>query len=288
MSGAVWPGGAPFAVCPTHDVDRIHKFPYHYLYYGVTGGVRSLWRQIVTLGDHLVGRDSYWNFELIMELETRLGVRSTFLFLNESARGSGPEYWGRYDVTSSETRRIVQDLDSGGWEIGLHGSYHSYRDLSLLAREKAVLEGVLGKAVVSTRQHYLNLKPGQTWKLQRAVGLRVDSTVGYSDRIWDAADGVWPYYPDDSGVLELPITVMDTAGLEKSRVRASVDRLIEQMSAAGGLIVLDWHQRSFNPREYPERVTIYATILERAKSRGAWIAPMREIAGYWNLRSGRS
>lgn len=284
VKDTAWPNGAPFAVCPTHDVDRIHKYAYHYLYYGLTEGMRGLRKQLATLKARLAGREPFWNFERIMELEDRLGVRSTFLFLNESAQGFGPKFWGRYDINTPQVKHIIRELDNGGWEIGLHGSYYSYTDRSLLAKEKAILEYTIGKAVRSTRQHYLNLIPRRTWQLQRAVGLEVDSTVGYSDRPWNDADGMLPYYPDNSGILELPITVMDTVDLDNALVRTSVEKLIGRISAAGGLVVLDWHQSAFNPAEYPDRVQVYTSILHNAKAQGAWIATMGEIADHWNSR----
>lgn len=286
MKQSVWPAAAPYAVCPTHDVDRIHKYAYHYLVYS-TRGINAAARQLRTIRERFTGKDPFWNFEKLMEFEARLGIRSTFLFLNESATGFDPKYWGRYAITDARVRRIIKNLDSGGWEVGLHGSYFSFNDLALLKKEKETLEDLLGKPVVSTRQHYLNLAAGQTWELQQALGLKVDSTVGYSRRIWDAEDGVLPYYPKGSTLLELPITVMDTVGLGNAAVFAAAMKAIEKIKTAGGLVVLDWHQCAFNEHENPERVDAYTAVLQNAKQEGAWIATMAEIAEHWRTRGDR-
>ncbi len=109
--GSVWPEGAPYALCLTHDVDRVQKRIYHYLYYGAARGIRGLSTQLYSLRRRIAGDEPYWNFERIMELEDGLGVRSTFLFLNESARGFSPKYWGRYQIERPEVKHIIRTLD---------------------------------------------------------------------------------------------------------------------------------------------------------------------------------
>lgn len=276
-----WPGGEPFALCLTHDVDRIHKYAYHYFFYCLSWGMRGLARQFRTLRERWKGREPYWNFERIISLEERLGVRSTFLFLNESARGLRPIYWGRYPIQHTEIKRIIRDLDAGGWEIGLHGSLNSSSNIDLLSNEKRILEDIVGKKVRSTRQHCLKILTGKTFELQEKIGLEVDSTIGYSNRLWNPEDGVFPYFPQGSGVLELPISVMDTVELEKAETRTEIWSLFDSICNAGGLMVLDWHQCKFNPEENPHHVELYESLLQEALSRGAWVATMGEVANHW-------
>ena len=278
---ATWPARAPYALCLTHDVDRVRKQWYHYAYYGLRGGLKGLRVQAPMFVEWLGGRRHYWNFGYIMKLEEGYGVRSTFLFLNESATGFSPKFWGRYDIGAPELRAVIRELDAGGWEIGLHGSYYSFNDQALLQREKQTLEGILGKRLRSTRQHFLNLEEPTTWLLQRAIGLEVDSTVGYARRLWDDWSRILPYYEPASGILELPITLMDTVGLERPRVRTAARRSVEKVASLGGLIVLDWHDRTFTPGEWPEALDFYCETIEQAKADGAWIATMEEVADHW-------
>lgn len=270
-----WPNGASFALCLTHDVDRVAKSWFHYLYYAWRDGVRG---ELRSLTSRLKGRDPFWNFEFLMDFERHLGVRSTVLFLFETARGVGAKYWGRYDPRAPCVARIMRELDAGGWEVGLHGSYFSYRDGALLADEKACLEDILGKPVTATRQHYLNLDGAATFELQASLGLTVDSSVGYADRVWDSTP--LPYRLANDRLWELPITVMDTIGLDQPQVHAQIYAAVRRIANAGGVVVLDWHQCAFNPREQAVRVALYGELIRAAQARGAWIATMGEIARY--------
>jgi peptidoglycan/xylan/chitin deacetylase (PgdA/CDA1 family) len=265
----------------THDVDRVRKYVYHYIWHGLRGSGPAMRRQAAMLVDRLRGQRHYWNFERIMALEAGYGVRSTFLFLNERARGFSPKFWGRYDITAPALRSVIQELDGSGWEIGLHGSYYSFDDPTLLDREKRTLEDIVGRAVRSTRQHFLNLAPPRTWLLQRAIGLEVDSTIGYARRPWDDWTRILPYYEPASGMLELPITLMDTIGLERPETRGGCYAALDAVRSRGGLVVLDWHQRTFTPDDWPRAVAFYRETIERALADGAWIATMGQVADHW-------
>jgi peptidoglycan/xylan/chitin deacetylase (PgdA/CDA1 family) len=279
--GAAWPDGAPYALCLTHDVDRVRKYMYHYFWHGLRGGGSGLRRQAAMLVDRLKGQRHYWNFERIMALEADYGVRSTFLFLNEKARGLSPKFWGRYDIKAPELRSVMRELVRGGWEVGLHGSYYSFDDPELLRHEKMTLEDIMGEAVRSTRQHFLNLAAPRTWLIQRSLGLDVDSTVGYARRPWDDWSRVVPYYEPASGILELPITLMDTIGLARPENRFACHAALEQVKSRGGLIVLDWHQRTFTPNDWPDAVSFYRETIEQSLADGAWVATMAAVADHW-------
>jgi len=281
MNAPHWPGGAPFALCLSHDVDRVAKSWFHYLYYAWRDGVRGELRSLVS---RLKGREPFWNFEFLMDFERELGVRSTVLFLHETARGVGARYWGRYDPRHPRVARVIRELDAGGWEVGLHGSYFSYRDATLLANEKKRLEDILGKPLTSTRQHYLNLDGEATFAHQAALGLTVDSSVGHADRVWDSTP--LPYRVAQGRLWELPITVMDTIGLDQPWVRAQIHSAIARVADAGGVVVLDWHQCAFNPREQPVRVSLYGELIRDAQARGAWVATMGEIARHLSSQAG--
>ncbi|MFC3960239.1 polysaccharide deacetylase family protein [Halovivax cerinus] len=248
------PDGASFALCLTHDVDRPYK------------GLRSLFyaaqeRPAYHLRTALSDENPYWQFEEIRDLEDDLDVRSAFYVLNEQHLLAerpvrdwlSPTNWvqhlGRYDVRSPDVRDAIADLAAGGWEVGLHGSFHSADDRDRLAEEKAALEDVLAEAsggkrpnpgnrpggeerpttgnrsngeerpndegaaptsVSGGRQHYLRCTIPETWRHHRAIGLDYDASLGSGTHV-GFHSGYRPIRPFGDDFRVFPLTAMEQA-----------------------------------------------------------------------------
>lgn len=293
---ARWPDHRPFVLALSHDVDRVRK-RLQFLYYLIQAAARrqpeQVRRHLQSLRANLRGDDAYWNFERIQRLEDELGVRSTFFFLHEQGipRLSNPQSWvlfsGRYSLEESRIQQVIRRLDAGGWEIGLHGSYESYRSEPLLRAEKERLEAVVGKPVHGIRQHYLNLEIPETWQIQARVGLLYDSTLGFKDRIgfrWDMCLPFFPRTPLDCSpirILQIPMGLMDAALLRMESPWQAVLSLIEEVEEEQGVLTINWHQRVFNPWEHQAYVDMYIDIIAECTKRGAWMVPLRCVANWW-------
>ncbi|MFW5974386.1 MAG: polysaccharide deacetylase family protein [Natrialbaceae archaeon] len=279
------PGDAPFALCLTHDVDRPYK------------GIRSLYyaareRSTYHLETALSRSNPYWQFESIAALEADLGVRSAFYFLNEQHLLAdrpvrdwfSPTNWvqhlGRYDVTAPDVAGAIRRLADGGWEVGLHGSYHSPDDRERLAAEKATLEDVLGEPIAGGRQHYLRLSVPETWRHHRAIGLRYDASLGSSTEC-GFQYGYRPLRPFGDDFLVFPLTVMEQAlpdpGTDPRAARDVCEELLQEAAANDAVMTALWHPRLFNEREFPGYRGCYRWLIERAQDLGAWIGPPRAL-----------
>ena len=156
-----------FGLCLTHDVDRPYK-----TFHSVVYALRD--RDPEHLRSLLPGTNTFWTFERLMTLESELGVRSAFYFLNEDRlfRDRPPREWltkdgwrlfgGRYDLDDQRIVDLIAELDAGGWEVGLHGSYESPTDRQRLAAEKRTIERLVGHPIQGGRQHYLNRSVPET------------------------------------------------------------------------------------------------------------------------------
>ncbi len=269
----VWKNSAPYAVCLTHDVDRIKKQWYHYLVYCNRGiGV-----QAKSLMQKIKGDEPYNNFRKIAELEMSYGARSTFLFLNESYKEFSTNFIGRYKITDPVVVGNIKWLDESGFEIGLHGSYYSYNNEELLKKEKLVLEQIVGHEVVSTRQHFLN-RDETTLQIQKKIGIKYDSTIGNKKTTGEQLP-IFPYYTSE-GILEMPITVMDSVSIKNEDEMEIVVKACESVMKRGGLVMLNFHQRQLRELEYPYIYKTYKSLLDMARSDKAWVATMGEIGKY--------
>ncbi len=279
---ALIPDDHSFALCLTHDVDRPYK-TYQSLYYAVTERDPSHLRSL------LPGRNPYWSFEKIMQLEDELGVRSSFNFLDEQYLFTDrpietwldPESWmlytGRYSMTDQQIIELIHELDGGGWEIGLHGSYDSYRDRERLRDEKRRLESILGRSVPGIRQHHLNLEIPETWKHHREIGLSYDTSLGSASE-YGFEHGYGIERPFDDSFVVFPLTLMELAlpVPDFERSKAACEALLTEAKENAAVMTVLWHPRFFCS-DTPEYEPLYRRLIERALEMNAWVGPPGEL-----------
>jgi hypothetical protein len=272
---------AEFALCLTHDVDRPYK-TYQSIYYALKE------RDPSHLSALRTGVNPYWQFESLMGMEEELGVRSAFYFLNErglterpAREWLQPRYWlehlGRYDIETPRMANIINALDAGGWEVGLHGSYDSADDRKRLQYEKAKIEGVLGHELRGGRQHFLNRAP-ETWDHHRAIGLSYDSSLG-SSTDYGFQHGYNPIHPFDDEFVVFPLTIMEvalvggTADFEQAWTEC--ERLLAEAAANDAVMTVLWHPR-YVGSDFPGYRSLYRRLIERALEMDAWVGPPGE------------
>ena len=296
-----WPDGKEFAVCLTHDVDEIRK-TYQYfsrpLLHIKRGEFSRAFEHIKSFfTDKISGNNPYWTFEEVMGLEEELGVRSTFYFLEEDAKVEPlkPDTWKhyarKYKFNNLEIIKIIHKLTSGGWEVGLHGSFHSYNDREKLQREMNELKSVSNEPICGIRQHHLNMEIPGTWQYQGEIGLEYDTSLGHKSAIGFRWGTCFPFYPlnPDTGnalsILEIPLIIMDTPLFtSKEDVWKKILELVETVEKQNGLLTILFHHSVFNEREYPGWSDIYQKLINLCKEKNAWITTANEINRWWRSR----
>ena len=268
-------------VCLTHDIDRVSK-SWQYITHDMRKGRLSGLRSLVN------GQKPYWMFNKMMELEDRYGARSTCFFLEEtmSAKFTNPQTWklayGRYSYKNRDIQNIIRELDAGGWEIGVHGSYQSYKNLHLLKQEKDHLEQVVGHQVSGIRQHYLNLEEPVTWELQKEAGFLYDASLGRTDGIGYKDERIGPFRHGETGLAVLPLTLMECylfaeAGHDPKKALKLALKWMNHAEKNSVPFTILWHQRMFNEEEFPGYAWVYEEILKESKNRDADFLKCDEI-----------
>ncbi len=265
-----------FIVCLTHDVDRIKKTYQYFTHFAKT-------MDFYHIKSFLSREKPYWNFEKMMKVERKYRVRSTLFFLNESIKFNPfkPKNWklslGRYKINEDRVEKIIKKLDVGGWEIGLHGSYNSYKSLELLKKEKKQLEKILGHKVIGIRQHYLNLNEN-TWKMQSEAGFKYDSSFGFTRGLGWKNKKYKPFRPlKNRKFIVIPLTIMDVCLFNKKNVKNEYMSIIKTAERHGAVLTINWHQSKFNEKECPERIKVYKDIIKECKKRGALFMTLNDL-----------
>lgn len=294
-----WPNKKKFAVCLTHDVDRVkktHQYFTRFIRFFKKMEIRKAFDEIFYFFKFYFNRDlekdPYWNFEIIVDIEKKFGVKSTFFFLNETGRMNifKPETWklylGRYNINNPEVVKIMKNLNSEGWEIGLHGSYNSYKNRDILVKEKKRLEEIIGNKVIGIRQHYLNLEIPKTWKIQHEIGFLYDASFGSNMEIGFREEKYLPFCPLDNQFLVIPLTIMDSTLFKNSNnineAWEKCEDLINIAEKRGALMTVLWHSQVFNEKEYLGWSLIYEKIIKVCKEKDAWITTANDIVKWWN------
>ncbi len=308
------PRGYRFIACLTHDVDhpsmRLHKFDHTmvgFAYRALVGsalaalrgrqGMRTVlqnWAAVLQLPFVYLGLlPDFWNqLDTYTSLEGE-GVRSSFFVIpfkhrRGAKRGELPPYrrasaYGAADI-ADEIRRLLAD----NHEIGLHG-IDAWHDTDKGREELNEVCRAAGSQVVGVRMHWLYLAE-QSPAVLEGLGVDYDSTVGYNEAVGYRAGTSQVYRPlGVQRLLELPLHVMDTAlffpacqNLSFAAARRVVGAIIDNAVHFGGVMTINWHDRSIAP----ERLwrDFYVDLIHELRSRGAWLASARDTVLWFRQR----
>ena len=207
----------------------------------------------------------YW----IMDINEKAGNRVTFYF---KAGRTDPQFDSAYSLDEPIIRKLLRDIHNRGHEIGLHPSYHTYRDAKQLCLEADNLRRVLEEEnicqdILGSRQHYLRWDSATTPSLLEKAGIDYDTTLSYADHAGFRC-GVCYEYPIYHWVLrstlnvnEIPLIVMECSFFSKTYMGLSAKTALDSMMLLknmciiyNGLYVLLWHNDYIMKKRYIELV----------------------------------
>ena len=286
-----WPDGKSFAVCLTHDVDELTK-TYQWLSrplrFFIHGDFTRFNGQVRSLMQKLKGHEPYYTYDDIINIEKSLGVKSTYFILKETGNVSLrlKKTWYLYgrnrSFQSPEMVALIHRLLANGDEIGVHGSYFSYKDPELFNRETRELEQVTGERLTGNRQHNLNMDIPRTWEYHVRAGLTYDTSLGFKDTIGFRWGTAFPFHPNNGKetlpLLEIPLTIMDVCLDSCQEKERECLHLADVVESCHGVLTLLWHPPIFNRLEYPGLRDIYIRINQYCLEKGAWIGRAKDIS----------
>ena len=311
------PAGYHFTVCLTHDVDhprlRHHKCDYTmfgFLYRALIGSViqfcsgrRSLqqvaanWKAALSLPLVFAGiiKDFWDQFDRYLELERDLA--STFFVIPRKG-DPGVDSHGRMRAKRASRYAladIAEDLKrllSANREIAVHG-IDAWCDSAKGCDERQRIQGITRAAEIGVRMHWLYFNSQSPMTLEKA-GFSYDSTVGYNETIGYRAGTTQVFkHRNVDRLLELPLHIMDTAlfypsylNLSDDQARVAMLPLIENVTRFGGVLTINWHDRSLGP----ERLwgDAYVTLLRDLRTRTPWFATAAQTVSWFRKRRAAS
>lgn len=126
--------------------------------------------------------DKNYTFQWYIDTCKRANLNPIFYFIPDSSEKNN----GFYSLDDKKIQQLMVMLAKNNCEIGVHGSYNTYKDGKKLLIQKKKLEEVLktlniNQNVIGNRQHYLRWDSVITPKLLDDAGFTYDTTGGYAD-----------------------------------------------------------------------------------------------------------
>jgi hypothetical protein len=171
-----------FRYIPTYDID----IAYAYLHKGwgrsITGSLQSvLGLNLSAINERLQvltgkQKDPFDNYDWLVQLHGKYALQPIYFFL--MAKKNSLYDKNILPVIKAMQQLVVQHAEK--YSIGLHPSWHSGDDASLVKEEKNNLENISGLQIKKSRQHYLRFKLPQGYRRLIDAGLENDYSMGYA------------------------------------------------------------------------------------------------------------
>lgn len=262
-------GSRSFRVVPTHDIDR--------LYSGNT--LANVWKALLNLNVKRAVATAYYKIwrvdpfqtiRHIMQLSEDRGLQSRFYFIP----GGSTDKEGYYDIGTPKVEQLLGEILNRGHVVGFHPSYETHLDEPCWLAEKNRLDGFLPTPCAEGRQHYLRFENPETWRMWDRNAIRVDSTMGYADRIGFRC-GTGDTFPvfdilkrETMALREQPLIVMDSALMKiphKGDRRAALEQVTKVSSRYSMPLTVLFHNHTLDPTAWNRHSETYVALLDSCR-----------------------
>lgn len=310
----LWPEKKTFAICLTHDVDYIsHESSFQSITREAlvackakdksTSNTLSILKGFakLLLKPWKITPNANHSLETCVNIEKDLAVKSSYFFTvyplstySKYDRVYKPNDRYLFSGKQQTVADIMKHLKEQGHDIGLHGSYFSALNETLLSEQKYTIEKSLGSKITTSRQHWLHWDIRTTPQILSSAGFLADTTLGYNRNIGFRAGTSLPHFLFDIRrniqlpLLEIPLVIMDGALLEPNSLELPtrnafeiVKLLLDRIKAVNGCATLLFHPDMFARPGVPK---LYRQILEYCLNENAWVSSAAEIQSWWQQR----
>lgn len=243
-----------FRFIPTYDIDEA----YSYKYKGVlrtTGAIvkavlKGQWKKISERKKAISGLmpDPFDSFDWMHQLHEQYKLEPRYFFLVA-------EKTGKYDRNILPAEPALQQLikrHAVKYETGVHPSWQSGDNPSLLGEEIKTLENITGKKIASSRQHFIRFTLPQTFRILIDAGIQEDFSMGYGSINGFRASVASPFYwydleKEETTSLQLfPFCFMEANSFfeQKFSPQQALEEMrhyYKQVKMVNGTLITLWH-----------------------------------------------
>nr|WP_315398572.1 polysaccharide deacetylase family protein [uncultured Duganella sp.] len=221
---------------------------------GAAGRIRNAWCS--RRGQY--GFDPHWTFDWYMSRLEEHGSQGAFYFIPTPGR---TPYDCVYSLGEQRMQALLKSISERGHEIGVHGSFETFHDAALIARERQALIDACRSAgavadVRGNRQHYLRWDARETADHLERAGFGYDTSGGFpyhpGFRHGTArAFPMWSWIKQQPLKLrQRPLVMMESAvinslGLGYTAEALELMKAVKKAALRYGDFTLLWHNSRF-------------------------------------------
>ena len=238
----------------TYDIDQAYSYKNKPFWKNASGFLRSLVKGNLSAAKErwnvLMGKekDPFDAYHWMDRLNSKFNLK-TFYFFIVAARP------GKYDKNISPAKKDMKDIirnHADQYHTGIHPSWQSGDEVTLLQKEKQTLEAIAGKKIIDSRQHYIRFTLPQTFRYLINAGIKNDFSMGYGSINGFRASVASSFYWFDleknetTSLLLYPFCYMDANSYYEQRY--SPQQALDEMkhyynavTSVNGTMVSIWH-----------------------------------------------
>lgn len=243
-----------FRFLPTYDIDEAFSYKHKGLFRTVGGIAKDIlkakWKRVSSRIKVLMERkeDPFSAYDWMDQLHLQFNLEPRYFFLVAAQTG-------KYDKNISPGTKVMESLiraHNSKYAIGIHPSWQSGDDSSLLQQEIQTLQTIAGKEITCSRQHFIRFSLPDTYRLLIAAGIKEDYSMGYGSINGFRASVASSYYwydlekEEQTGLLLHPFCYMEAnsyyeQGISSGKAIDEILYFLNEVKKVNGKLITIWH-----------------------------------------------
>ena len=252
----------------THDVDTLSL--YRRLRGALGGALRSIKGSDTDSFSSIfnsiknIENDPAFTFNKLIKADKKIPDAEIIYFIKAAKKVKGFDYPG-YSLTDKDFNYFLNKISDNNTHPGLHTSYQSGKNTSLINFELNKLQSALKQTIRYNRWHYLRIPEPTEMEILFENGITDDFSVCYADVVayrlgtTRAVNYINPKTKQISNLILHPLSIMDAtlSNYMELNIEEAFDickKTINTIKYHKGDICLLWHNTSLNPKSYHEEL----------------------------------
>lgn len=247
-----------YSYISTIDVDNAFAYK-HKSFIRSTGGffsdvfrfqLRNIWNRLAV--NFNLKKDPFDTFQKILHLKKEYKINTIFFF----SIGDYTTFDTNVSASKNKYRLLIKEMQDYA-RVGLHPSYFTLQNPTLLKKEKERLENITNTPIRKSRQHYLRFSLPETYQNLIDLELEEEYSMGYASNVGFRASTCTPFYFYDldfeiqTPLKIFPFALMDTTlnDYMKLTPKQSLGRIRDlrnEVKAVNGTFITLFHNESLS------------------------------------------